>query len=65
MLSYYDVGLDALRKGANLDDLIGLPVRERIARAKEVPQEKVDEVFAEISALLKQQAAETVGKEED
>ena len=65
VLSYYDVGLDALRKGAHLDDLIGLPVRERIARAKEVPQEKVDEVFAEISALLKQQAAETVGKEED
>ena len=65
VLSYYDVGLDALRKGAHLDDLIGLPVRERIARAKEVPQEKVDEVFAEISALLKQQAAETLGKEED
>ena len=65
VLSYYDVCLDALRKGAHLDDLIGLPVRERIARAKEVPQEKVDEVFAEISALLKQQAAETVGKEED
>ena len=65
VLSYYDVCLDALRKGAHLDDLIGLPVRERIARAKEVPQEKVDEVFAEISALLKQQAAETLGKEED
>ena len=65
VLSYYDICVDALQKGAHLDDLIGLPVRERIARAKEVPQEKVDETFAEISKLLEQQVAETLGKEED
>ncbi|MBQ6000240.1 MAG: V-type ATP synthase subunit A [Clostridia bacterium] len=65
VLSYYDVCLDALNKGAGLDDLIGLKVRERIARAKEVPQDKVDEVFADISKELVREVEEVLGKEEN
>ncbi|MBQ3077291.1 MAG: V-type ATP synthase subunit A [Clostridia bacterium] len=65
VLSYYDAGIDALKKGAQLDDLINLKARERIARAKAVPQEQVDAAYAEIEREMLAEMASVIGKEED
>ena len=62
---FYDAGIDALKKGAQLDDLINLKARERIARAKAVPQEQVDAAYAEIEREMLAEMASVIGKEED
>ncbi len=56
VLAYYDVAKEAMEKGADMNKLFEMTVRDRIARAKECPQEKVDEVFADIARELKEQA---------
>ena len=62
VLSFYDVGMEALSKGAELDDLIALPARERIARAKEVPQDQIDAVYSDIEKEMAKQVADLLGK---
>ncbi|HWP79193.1 MAG TPA: V-type ATP synthase subunit A [Candidatus Acidoferrum sp.] len=62
VLSYYDVAKAALDKGADMDDLFTMPVRDRIARAKACPQDEVDETFAAISAQLKSEAEALVAE---
>ena len=56
ILMYQDRGRAALDAGANLSGVIGLPVRERIGRAKYIPEADVKE-FAKIESELSSQAA--------
>ena len=44
VLSYYDEGLRALNNGVYLNELMNLPVRERIARAKYLSEEKLSDI---------------------
>ena len=34
VLAFYDAGLDALKQGADINDIVKLPVREQIGRYK-------------------------------
>ncbi len=53
ILEYYDVASDALSKGADIEKLVGLGVRERIGRFKYTPTDKVNEEYTNISQELK------------
>ena len=63
VLAFYDAGLDALKQGADINDIVKLPVREQIGRYKYT---KEDQLAAEYEKVTRQLAAETVellGKE--
>lgn len=55
VLAFYDLGLKALERGANINELSALPVRERIGRIKYV---KEDEVPAEYDSIIAQMEKE-------
>lgn len=63
ILSYYYMAQDAVKKGADLKELFNLPVRERIGRAKYVPQDDVDLEFNRIEKELADQMDALVAKE--
>ena len=52
ILEYFDLATDALSKGADVEKLIGLPVRERIGRFKYVPQENINKEYEDIKNQL-------------
>jgi V/A-type H+-transporting ATPase subunit A len=56
ILEYYTKGRQALDAGANLSDVINLPVRERIGRSKYIPEDQKKQ-FAEIENELAGQIA--------
>ena len=56
ILQYYDKGRQALDSGANLSDVINLPVRERIGRSKYIPEDQKKQ-FTEIESELAGQMA--------
>ncbi|GAI12279.1 unnamed protein product, partial [marine sediment metagenome] len=53
VLQYYRISLEALQKDVSIDDLISLSVREEIAKAKYLPNEKIEEEIEKISQRLK------------
>lgn len=57
ILSYSKLGHDALKKGASLNGLISLPVRDRIARAKYIKEDELNE-FVKIDSELMSQIAQ-------
>ncbi|MGB4471792.1 MAG: V-type ATP synthase subunit A, partial [Limnochordia bacterium] len=65
ILAWYYKACDAVRAGVSLDKLFALPVRERIGRAKYVPEDQVDSVFGEIEAELNAQMDALTAKEVD
>jgi V/A-type H+-transporting ATPase subunit A len=65
VLAYYDKALDALRKGANIKDLIDIPVRETIGRFKYVEEADTDENFAKIMQTLDAEIGAALAKEEE
>ncbi|MEA1964952.1 MAG: V-type ATP synthase subunit A [Candidatus Aerophobetes bacterium] len=62
ILSYYDLSLEALNNGAPLEELISLPVREDIAKAKYTPNEEIENEMKKISQNLKEEMNK-LGKE--
>ncbi len=56
ILEFHHKGRQALDAGANLSDVIGLPVREKIGRAKYIPEDQLSQ-FAEIENELSGQIA--------
>lgn len=62
VLDYHDLCIDALQKGAELDDLINLSIREQIARAKYVSNEEAEDKIEELREKLKEQIRETTEK---
>ena len=65
MLMYYDRSLDALNKGADIEKIAALPVREAIGRFKYVKEEDIDKEFAEIDERLSSELAEAEKEGED
>lgn len=53
ILEYYHISLKALKRNVPIDDLISLSVREDIAKAKYLPEERIDEEIGKISQRLK------------
>ena len=60
ILTFYDICLEALDKGANINKLIAMEVREPIGRFKYTAEDKVDARFKEIEAALAKEADDVV-----
>ncbi|MFY9198888.1 MAG: V-type ATP synthase subunit A [Acutalibacteraceae bacterium] len=65
VVAYYEKSLEALNKGANIDDIVELSVRESIGRFKYIQEDKVDEEYANILKTLDSQVALAVSRKED
>ncbi|WRS26297.1 V-type ATP synthase subunit A [Oscillospiraceae bacterium MB08-C2-2] len=64
MLDYYDTALDGLQKGADIEELVQIPVRERIGRYKYTPDASLDAEYNSILHHLHNQVADLIGKED-
>lgn len=65
ILSFYYKARDAVKAGAGIDRIFSLPVRERIGRAKFVPEDKVSQVYEEMEKDLEAQMDALTAKEEN
>lgn len=63
ILAYYDEALEALNKGANIEDLVNLEVREKIGRYKYTVIDQIRDEYDKIVAELKAEIAK-VGYED-
>ena len=60
ILMYYDAAAEALEKGADIEKLVNLEVRERIGRYKYTPQADIAGEFDKITAQLKDEISRLV-----
>lgn len=65
VISYYEKSLETLNKGANIEDIIELPVRESIGRFKYIEEDKVDAEYKKIDSRLDVELAAALNKKED
>ncbi|MBO5135815.1 MAG: V-type ATP synthase subunit A [Clostridia bacterium] len=65
ILEFYDVALEALNKGADVEKLVNLPVREKIGRYKYTDLEKIETEYEEISKILAGEAGAMVPVKEE
>ena len=65
ILSFFDKSLEALQKGAKIDDLAALPVRERIGRYKYQAESGIAEEYDAIITELDRELAETLEKTDE
>lgn len=65
ILLCYDKSLEALEKGANIDLLVSMLVRERIGRLKYEEEQNVEQEFDSISAILEQEIKDVLERSED
>lgn len=64
--SFYEKSLEALRKGADIEKISLMEVREKIGRLKYVKEESVDDEFTAILSQLDKELEETMkGEDED
>ena len=64
ILAFYYKGQEAIKKGVNINDLFSMPVREKIARLKYVPEEEIKETFEKVEEELSVQIEELINKGE-
>ena len=65
ILMFYYKSMEAIRKGVGIDDLFSMPVREKIARLKYVPEEKIKETFSEVDEELSNQIEALINRAGD
>ncbi|HIS67474.1 MAG TPA: V-type ATP synthase subunit A [Candidatus Scatomorpha merdipullorum] len=65
VLQYDDVCRAVLPGGADVNALFNIPARERIGRAKMVPQDEVEKTYGEIIDEMKKEVAEIAERGED
>lgn len=65
ILCYYDKAMEALNKGADIEMLVNLPVRERIGRYKYVEESKIDDEFRTIQSQLDSDIKDALERSED
>ena len=58
IMAYYYEGAKAIAQGVSFRDISRLPVRDRIARLKQVPEDRVNETATEISKALSAEIAD-------
>ena len=63
VVAYYEQGVEALEKGANIQDLVKLDVREKIGRFKYVLEENLDEEYKAVLEQLAKEISNITGKE--
>lgn len=65
VLAYYDQAIDALNKGAGIERLVNLPVRETIGRFKYTHEDGIKKAYDEIINALTVQINEELSRKED
>ena len=65
VLAFYKESQDALDKGASINDLLKMPVREKIGRYKYVHEDNLKQEMDDIIEELHTEIANTIGKEEE
>ena len=65
IMSFYDKALEALDKGADIEMLVNMPVRETIGRYKYVDESKIDEEFTSIEAKLDSDIKDVLERSDD
>ncbi len=65
ILSYYDKAREALSKGANIEMLVNIPVRERIGRFKYEPEDKIQAEFESIETQLDAEISDVLKRSDD
>ena len=65
IMSFYDKALEALDKGADIELLVNMPVRETIGRYKYVDESKIDEEFTSIEAKLDSNIKDVLERSDD
>ena len=63
VLAFYDAGLDALKQGADINDIVKLPVREQIGRYKYTKEDQLAAEYEKVTHQLAAETAELLGKE--
>lgn len=64
ILTYYDKATGALELGADIEDIVSFAVRERIGRFKYIPEEKIDDEYAQAESQLAHEIATSLKKED-
>ena len=64
VLEYYDIASEALKKGADIEKLADLEIRERIGRYKYIPNENLQKEYDEIITELHRETDALIGKED-
>ena len=64
VLEYYDTASEALKKGADIEKLADLEIRERIGRYKYIPNDNLQKEYDEIIAELHREIDALIGKED-
>jgi V/A-type H+/Na+-transporting ATPase subunit A len=65
VIAYYEKTTEALNEGASLNDLISLPVREKIGRYKYTKEENIKEEYDNIISALEAEIKEALSRKED
>ena len=63
VLAFYDAGVDALKQGADINDIVKLPVREQIGRYKYTKEDQLAAEYEKVTRQLAAETAELLGKE--
>ena len=61
VVEYYEKGLDAIEKGKDIEELVKLPVREKIGRFKYTAENMTKEEFEKIMTQLEAEIKESKG----
>lgn len=65
ILDFNDEAVEAVKNGADIEEVAGLPVRERIGRFKYIPEENTDEEFSKLSTEISTELDGLLRKEQD
>ena len=65
ILNFYDQSSEALKKGASVEKLIDMAVREEIGRFKYTEERELDGVFAKINNNLNSEIQQVIAEKED
>lgn len=63
VMAFYDFGVKALADGANIEDLISMPVRESIGRFKYVHEDEIEQAYDKVMAEFAEEGKKIDGKE--
>ena len=63
VLAYYEKSSEALKSGADIAELLCLPVREKIGRYKYTLEDQLDEEYESVKGELDQEIADALGRE--
>lgn len=63
VMAFYDFGVKALADGANIEEIISMPVRESIGRFKYVHEDEIDKAYDKVMEEFAEEGKKIDGKE--